>query len=55
MIEELARVCASTSLTMIISKLSMIPVMEWGSDQLKATYIPRAVRYVASGWCARAW
>ena len=45
MIEELARVCASTALTMIISKLSMIPVMEWGSEELKATYLPR----IASG------
>jgi alkylation response protein AidB-like acyl-CoA dehydrogenase len=45
MIEELARVCASTALTMIISKLSMIPVMEWGSDELKARYLP----LIASG------
>jgi alkylation response protein AidB-like acyl-CoA dehydrogenase len=45
MIEELSRVCASTALTMIISKLSMIPVMEWGSDELKARYLP----LIASG------
>jgi alkylation response protein AidB-like acyl-CoA dehydrogenase len=45
MIEELARVCASTALTMIISKLSMIPVMEWGTDDLKARYLPK----IASG------
>jgi alkylation response protein AidB-like acyl-CoA dehydrogenase len=45
MVEELARVCASTALTMIISKLGMIPVMEWGSDDLKARYLPR----IASG------
>jgi alkylation response protein AidB-like acyl-CoA dehydrogenase len=45
MIEELARVCASTALTMIISKLSMIPVMEWGSEALKARYLP----LIASG------
>ncbi|HVF03326.1 MAG TPA: acyl-CoA dehydrogenase family protein [Frankiaceae bacterium] len=45
MIEELARVCASTALTMIISKLSMIPVMEWGSAELQAAYLPR----IASG------
>ena len=30
MAEELARVCASTSVTMLISKLGMIPVMNWG-------------------------
>ena len=45
MIEELARVCATTALTMIISKLSMIPVMEWGSAELQARYLPR----IASG------
>jgi alkylation response protein AidB-like acyl-CoA dehydrogenase len=45
MIEELARVCASTALTMIISKLGMIPVMTWGSDDLKARYLPK----IASG------
>jgi alkylation response protein AidB-like acyl-CoA dehydrogenase len=45
MIEELSRVCASTALMMIISKLSMIPVMQWGSDELKAAYLPR----IASG------
>jgi alkylation response protein AidB-like acyl-CoA dehydrogenase len=45
MIEELARVCASTALMMIISKLSMIPVMEWGSEELKARYLP----LIASG------
>jgi alkylation response protein AidB-like acyl-CoA dehydrogenase len=45
MIEELARVCATTALTMIISKLSMIPVIEWGSTALQAAYLPR----IASG------
>jgi alkylation response protein AidB-like acyl-CoA dehydrogenase len=45
MIEELARACASTCLTIMISKLSMIPVMEWGSDALKARYVPK----IASG------
>ena len=45
MVEELARVCASTSLSMLISKLGMIPIMNWGSDELKSKYIPR----VASG------
>ena len=45
MVEELARVCASTSLMMLISKLGMIPVINWGSEELKAAYLPR----VASG------
>src|SRR5580692_9572756 len=44
-IEELARVCAATSLTVIISKLGMLPVMNWGSEELKRSYLPR----VASG------
>jgi alkylation response protein AidB-like acyl-CoA dehydrogenase len=41
MVEELARVCASTSVTMLISKLGMIPIMNWGSEHLRNTYIPR--------------
>jgi len=45
MIEEIARVCASTSLALLISKLGMTPVMAWGSDELKRRYLPR----VASG------
>jgi alkylation response protein AidB-like acyl-CoA dehydrogenase len=45
MVEELARVCASTSVTMLISKLGMMPVFNWGSEHLKNTYVPR----VASG------
>jgi alkylation response protein AidB-like acyl-CoA dehydrogenase len=45
MVEELSRACASTSLTMIISKLGMIPVMQWGSEELKREYLPR----IASG------
>jgi len=45
MAEELARVCASTSVTMLISKLGMLPVMNWGSEDLKRRYLPR----VASG------
>jgi alkylation response protein AidB-like acyl-CoA dehydrogenase len=45
MIEELARACASTSVTMLISKLGMLPVMNWGTDELKRKYLPR----IASG------
>jgi alkylation response protein AidB-like acyl-CoA dehydrogenase len=45
MAEELARVCASTSLTLLISKLGMLPVMNWGSPLLKERYLHR----VASG------
>ena len=47
MAEELARVCASTALTLLISKLGMVPVLNWGSEELKRRYVPR----VASGEC----
>ena len=40
-VEELSRVCASTSLTILISKLGMLPVMNWGSEELKRAYVPR--------------
>jgi alkylation response protein AidB-like acyl-CoA dehydrogenase len=39
--EELARVCASTSLMFLISKLGMLPVINFGSEALKAKYLPR--------------
>ncbi len=45
MVEELARVCGSTSLMMIISSLAMQPVVNWGSEELKRRYLPQ----VASG------
>ena len=44
-IEEIARACGSTSLAMLISKLSMVPVMNWGSDALKDRYL----HHIASG------
>ena len=40
MVEELARVCASTSVTMLISKLAMMPIFNWGSEDLKKQYVP---------------
>jgi len=45
MIEEVARACASTSVTLLISKLGMLPVMNFASEELKARYLPR----IASG------
>jgi alkylation response protein AidB-like acyl-CoA dehydrogenase len=39
--EELARACASTSLSFLISKLGMLPVINFGSDELRRTVIPR--------------
>ncbi len=44
-VEELARVDASVSLMFLISKLGMIPVMNFGSKELQERYVPR----VASG------
>src|SRR5271157_4829784 len=45
MAEELARVCTFTSVTMLISKLGMLPVMNFGSEELRQRYLPP----VASG------
>ena len=45
LVEEIARVCASTSLTVLISKLGMTPILNWGSEELRARYVPR----IASG------
>ena len=41
--EEVARVCGSSSLFVIISQLAMWPVLHAGSDELKARYVPRVV------------
>ena len=46
-VEEVARVCASSSLFTFISKLGMTPVIDHGSDALKQKYVTR----VASGEC----
>ena len=43
--EELARVCGATSLSLIISKLAMIPIINWGTEDQKSRYLHR----VASG------
>ena len=42
--EELAYGCASTSLQFLISKLGMLPVINFGSEFLKSTYLPRICR-----------
>ncbi|MCB1000202.1 MAG: acyl-CoA dehydrogenase family protein [Acidimicrobiales bacterium] len=39
--EELARGCTATSLQLLISKLGMLPVINFGSEFLKSTYLPR--------------
>ncbi|HEY5009770.1 MAG TPA: acyl-CoA dehydrogenase family protein, partial [Acidimicrobiales bacterium] len=45
MAEQLARGCASTSVTILISKLAMLPVMNFASEETKQKYLPR----IASG------
>ncbi len=49
MAEELARACASTALAILISKLSMVPVMNWGTEELKRRYLPRVASGEAQG------
>ncbi|HXN61442.1 MAG TPA: acyl-CoA dehydrogenase family protein [Acidimicrobiales bacterium] len=50
--EELARVCASTSLTILISKLGMTPVLNWGSEELRQAYAPRvATGEIQASYC----
>jgi alkylation response protein AidB-like acyl-CoA dehydrogenase len=39
--EELAAACASTSLMFLISKLGMLPVLNFGSEEIRHTYLPR--------------
>ncbi len=41
--EELARGDASTSLMFLISKLGLLPVLNFGSEELRRTYVPRVV------------
>ncbi|HZP31003.1 MAG TPA: acyl-CoA dehydrogenase family protein [Acidimicrobiia bacterium] len=45
LIEEVARVCASSALFMLISRLALGPILAYGSDELKR----RVVTRVASG------
>jgi alkylation response protein AidB-like acyl-CoA dehydrogenase len=47
LVEEVARVCAASSLFVLISRLGLTPVIRWGSPELQARTIPR----VASGEC----
>ena len=52
MVEELARVCASTSLMMGVNGLSTTPIVNWASHDLKAEYLPRVARgEVQASYC----
>jgi alkylation response protein AidB-like acyl-CoA dehydrogenase len=39
--EEIARVCMSTSMSILVPKLGMLPVLNFGSEAIKQQYIPR--------------
>jgi alkylation response protein AidB-like acyl-CoA dehydrogenase len=50
--EELARACASTSLAILVSKLGMLPVMNWASEEVKAAYLPKiATGEIQASYC----
>jgi alkylation response protein AidB-like acyl-CoA dehydrogenase len=50
--EEIARVCASTSLTYLISKLGMLPVINFGTEELKRRYLPKvAAGEIQASYC----
>ncbi|NNN00872.1 MAG: acyl-CoA dehydrogenase [Acidimicrobiaceae bacterium] len=52
MAEELARGCASTSVTVLISKLGMLPVMNFASEEIKNHYLPRiATGEIQASYC----
>jgi alkylation response protein AidB-like acyl-CoA dehydrogenase len=52
MAEEIARGCASTAVTILISKLGMLPVMNFGSEELKREYMPKVARgEIQSSYC----
>ncbi|WP_277452366.1 acyl-CoA dehydrogenase family protein [Janibacter sp. DB-40] len=43
-IEEVARVCASSSLIPAVNKLGSMPIMLGGSDEINARYMPRVAK-----------
>ena len=52
MAEELARGCASTSVTMLISKLGMLTIMNFASEEIKQQYLPRiAAGEIQASYC----
>jgi alkylation response protein AidB-like acyl-CoA dehydrogenase len=52
MAEEVARGCASTSVTLLISKLGMLPVINFASEEIKHAYLPRiATGEIQASYC----
>lgn len=51
-IEEVARGCASTAVTLLISKLGMLPIMNFASEEVKQAYLPRiATGEIQASYC----
>src|SRR3712207_459846 len=40
-VEEIAKVCASSALILMVQELGTLPIQLFGSDELKARYLPR--------------
>jgi alkylation response protein AidB-like acyl-CoA dehydrogenase len=52
MAEEVARGCASTSVTLLISKLGMLPIINFASEEIKQAYLPRiATGEIQASYC----
>ena len=48
-VEEIARVCASSALILMVQELSTLPIALFGSDELKERYLPRCATGEWSG------
>ncbi len=42
-VEEVARACAASSLFVVISRLGVMPILRWGTQELAARYVPLVV------------
>src|SRR5438105_10874368 len=40
-VEEIAKACASTALILMVQELGTLPIKMFGSDELKARFLPR--------------
>ncbi|MST31814.1 acyl-CoA dehydrogenase [Acidimicrobiaceae bacterium USS-CC1] len=49
LVEELARVCGSTSLIFAVNALSTLPIINWASEEIKARYLPPIARGESQG------
>jgi len=49
LVEELARVCGSTSLVFAVNALSTLPIINFASEELKSRYLPRIARGESQG------